>query len=127
MGGFDQYTYGRKVVVENDHKPLVTILKKPLSQAPKRLQALILPLHRDNVDFQYKERSKLFITDTLSMAYLDVPDTHVRVMKVNTLKGESDERLKEVKKTTAKDERRQILVSIIEDGWPEHKMQCPVT
>ena len=34
---FDQYTYGRPVKVENDHKPLATILRKPLSQAPKRL------------------------------------------------------------------------------------------
>ena len=32
---FDQYTYGRPVIVENDHKPLEDILKKPLSQAPK--------------------------------------------------------------------------------------------
>ena len=41
---FDQYTYGRKVVIENDHKPLAAILKKPLSQASKRPQAVILRL-----------------------------------------------------------------------------------
>ena len=28
---FDQYTYGRPVIVENDHKPLETILKLELS------------------------------------------------------------------------------------------------
>ena len=27
----DQCTYGRKIVTENDHKPLAVILKKPLS------------------------------------------------------------------------------------------------
>ena len=81
---FDQYTCGRKVVIENDHKPLAAILKKPLSQAPKSPQALILWLHRyDDVDFHYVEGSKLFITDTLSRAFLDVPDTHVRVIKGN--------------------------------------------
>ena len=37
---FDQYTYGRKVIVQNDHKLLTSILKKPLSQTPKILQAL---------------------------------------------------------------------------------------
>ena len=26
---FDQYTYGRKVIVQNDHKPLAAILSKP--------------------------------------------------------------------------------------------------
>ena len=36
---FDQYTYGRKVHIQNDHKPLATILKKPLSQASRRIQS----------------------------------------------------------------------------------------
>ena len=122
---FDQYTYGRKVVIENDHKPLAAILKKPLSQAPKRLQALILRLHRYDVDFHYMEGSKLFIADTLSRAYLDVPDTHVRVMKKNALKGESDERINEVREATAEDEGMQKLLSIIRDGWPDNKNEAP--
>ena len=33
---FDQYIYGRrKVEIETDHKPLVTIFKKPLVSAPR--------------------------------------------------------------------------------------------
>ena len=39
---FDQYTYGRKVVVHNDYKPLAAILNKPLSHAPWRLQSLMM-------------------------------------------------------------------------------------
>ena len=39
---FDQYTYGRAVRVQNDHKPLATILRKPLSQASRRVQALMM-------------------------------------------------------------------------------------
>ena len=31
---FNQFTYGRKVTVETDHKPLETIHKKPLASAP---------------------------------------------------------------------------------------------
>lgn len=41
---FDQYTYGRKVIVQNDHKPLAAILRKPLSRAPKRLQDIMMKL-----------------------------------------------------------------------------------
>ncbi|KAL8567594.1 hypothetical protein ACOMHN_054407 [Nucella lapillus] len=41
---FDQYTFGRPVQVHNDHKPLATILKKPLSQASCRIQALMMRL-----------------------------------------------------------------------------------
>ena len=41
---FDQYMYGRKVIVQNDHKPLAAILSKPLSRAPKRLQDIMMKL-----------------------------------------------------------------------------------
>ena len=122
---FDQYTYGRKIFIENDHKPLAAILKKPLSQAPKRPQALILRLHRYDVDFHYVEGSKRFIVDTPSRAYLDVPDTHVRVMKGNALKGESDERINEAREATADDESMQKLLSIIRDGWRDKKNEVP--
>ena len=67
---FDQYTFGRRVIIQNDHKPIGTILKKPLSQAPRRLQALILRLHRYDVEFEYVEGTKLVIADTLSRAHL---------------------------------------------------------
>ena len=41
---FNQYTYGKKVLVENDHKPLEIILKKSLHDAPPRLQRMLLRL-----------------------------------------------------------------------------------
>ena len=34
---FDRYTYGLPITVEKDHKPLVSILSKPLSMAPQWL------------------------------------------------------------------------------------------
>ena len=43
---FDQYIYGRKVFVETDHKPLVSITKKPVYSAPKRLQKMLLRLQK---------------------------------------------------------------------------------
>lgn len=35
---FDQYIYGKKTVVETDHKSLEIIAKKSLLSAPRRLQ-----------------------------------------------------------------------------------------
>jgi len=35
---FHQYVYGKKVNVQTDHKPLEALFKKPLFQAPQRLQ-----------------------------------------------------------------------------------------
>ena len=39
---FHTYLYGRKVIVETDHKPLETIFKKSLNSAPPRLQGMLL-------------------------------------------------------------------------------------
>ena len=76
---FNQYTYGRKVIVQNDHKPLEQIIKKPLSQVPRRLQNLLMRLHRYNIKFEYVEGAKLYVADTLSRAVAgneahDIPD-----------------------------------------------------
>ena len=37
MNRFHSYVYGKKVIVETDHKPLIAIMKKSLASAPKRL------------------------------------------------------------------------------------------
>lgn len=63
---FDQYTYGRKVFIQNDHKPLETILRKPFNQAPKRLQEIIMKLHRYDIEFNFVKGTDLIIADTLS-------------------------------------------------------------
>jgi len=66
---FIQYTYGRNVVVHNDHSPLEFIFKKNLSQAPKRLQALIMRLHKYDITFQYVPGRSLVLADTLGRAF----------------------------------------------------------
>ena len=39
---FHDFIYGRRVTIETDHKPLITIVKKPLHAAPARLQRMLL-------------------------------------------------------------------------------------
>ena len=43
---FNQHAFGRHVEVYRDHKPLETILKKPLAVAPRRLQGMIMRLQK---------------------------------------------------------------------------------
>ena len=38
---FHQYTYGRHVKIQSDHKPLESILQKPPACPPRRLQGMI--------------------------------------------------------------------------------------
>ena len=41
---FHQYTFGRSVLVYSDHKPLKSILRKPLASAPRQLQGMMMHL-----------------------------------------------------------------------------------
>ena len=51
----DQYLHGRDLItVKTDRKPLIPIFKKPISQAPKRLQRMILRLQKYNIRYQFQ-------------------------------------------------------------------------
>ena len=67
---FHQYTYGRKVHVGSDHKPLETIHTKPLVSASKRLQRILLRLQRYDLEIKYTPGKDMHLADTLSRAYL---------------------------------------------------------
>eukprot|EP00112_Aurelia_sp_Birch-Aquarium-sp1_P025925 Seg889.4 transcript_id=Seg889.4/GoldUCD/mRNA.D3Y31 product="Retrovirus-related Pol polyprotein from transposon 17.6" pseudo=true protein_id=Seg889.4/GoldUCD/D3Y31 len=61
-----QYTFGRMTIVETDHKPIVSIVKKPLSKAPKRLQSMLLRMSQYDTEIRYKQGTKMQIADMLS-------------------------------------------------------------
>ena len=48
-------------------------MKKPLHQAPARLQRMLMRLQRYNFTLQYRRGTSLHIADTLSRAALDTP------------------------------------------------------
>ena len=66
---FHQYVYGKTITVESDHKPLEAILKKPLSQAPSRLQKMLMQLQAYDINLVYKTGSEMYIADALSRAF----------------------------------------------------------
>ena len=43
---FHDFIYGRILTIETEHKPLITIVKKPLHAAPARLQKMLFQLQR---------------------------------------------------------------------------------
>lgn len=52
---FNQFVYGMKgVIVETDHKPLVTLFNKPLFKIQARLQRFMLKLQCYDLDVRYK-------------------------------------------------------------------------
>ena len=64
-----EYKAGKQIIVESDHKPLEAILRKPLSQAPLRLQKMLLQLQEYNITLVYKKGTKMYIADALSRAF----------------------------------------------------------
>ena len=66
---FDLYVFGReKVTVHTDHKPLECIMSKPLHNAPKRLQRMLLHLQRYTLQVEYRRGKEMHLADTLSRA-----------------------------------------------------------
>jgi hypothetical protein len=59
---FHEYVYGQSMVtVESDHKPLEMIFKKPILEAPMRLQKMLLRLQKYPLRVRYKRGVELHI------------------------------------------------------------------
>ena len=63
---FHQYMFGREIAVYTDHKPLETIVKKPLHKAPKRIQGMPLRLLQYDIEVTYRRGKEMHIADALS-------------------------------------------------------------
>ncbi|XP_064111370.1 uncharacterized protein LOC135218851 [Macrobrachium nipponense] len=67
---FHEYVYGRKIIVESDHKPIASIVLKPLCNAPKRLQGMLLNILQYDVEIIHKIGKEIYVADALSRSYL---------------------------------------------------------
>ena len=122
------YTYGRKLTLWTDHKPLVSIANKPLVSAPRRLQRLMLRLQHYDVEIQYKPDKEMFVADTLSRAYISDPqqsDVEKEVESIHIVNhlAISQERLVEIQMETLNDPSLQRLKETIVKGWPNNKVK----
>jgi len=135
MEKFNQYTYGRKILVESDHKPLEIIYKKPLVAAPKRLQRMFLRLQKYDIEIIYKPGSTMYLADTLSRAHLGNDDRNEQcrdqifsvfeeINMVDYLPISSSS-LKEIQSSSEADETLQTLMDVM-SGWPDTKDTLPL-
>lgn len=132
---FDQYVVGRFVVVESDHKPLEDIFKKPITEAPLRLQKMRMTLQRYDVVVRYRKGSEMHIADLLSRTATSgvqasdrLHDQKVEaalqeIQNVNVMEfiNISDERFGEIANETRKDWTLSKLMRLLVEGWPEKK------
>lgn len=129
-----QYMYGRKVILYTDHKPLVSITKKPLATAPKRLQRLLLRLQHYDVEIKYTPGRQMYLADTLSRAYLDTTgdessrsevEKEVESIHAVDYLAISEPQLQEIKTETEKDSTLRSLKDVILRGWPDARNAVP--
>ena len=144
MEKFETYLYGRKVLVESDHKPLAAIFKKSLLNAPKRLQRMLLRLQRYEFEVSYKRGTSLLLADPLSRAYVlrkeateDQEDvltvsktrspTEIEAEQVNMLQyfPVKDETFCQIQHLTQEDAILKTLAGVITHGWSDSKLRIP--
>ena len=104
---FNQYTFGRHVHIESDHKPLEMILQKPLARAPRRLQLMMMRLQKYDFTVHYERGENMHLADMLSRAYLPYNGKEVDDFEsVNMVRylPISDQRLDELRAETRKDQ-----------------------
>ncbi|PFX28377.1 Retrovirus-related Pol polyprotein [Stylophora pistillata] len=127
---FHDYLYGqREITVQSDHKPLEAILKKPIHQAPLRLQRLILRIKPYAVEVKYIPGSKLPLADTLSRAYLphngtdQADEFEIHVLDSGHL---SETMFHKLRVRTESDPELQQLQKVVMSGSPQTKVETPV-
>lgn len=126
---FHYYTYGRKITVITDHKPLVAIASKALSQAPPRLSRMLLRMQKYIFQLEYQPGKHVKLADALSR--LDpVPGEEIDVnLTVHEFQAElnaSSSRLSQIREETEKDGELSQLKRTVNDGWPRDRGECPV-
>ena len=130
---FHCHVYGKLIDIDSDHKPLVSISRKPLVQASPRLQRLLFRLEKYDVTINYFPGKYMYVTDALSRAFLPdgpVPDQmndDVAKMIHNLVENlpMRVEKLEELKSATVEDDVLQQLVQFIKDGWPSSRVNSP--
>ncbi|XP_038138952.1 uncharacterized protein K02A2.6-like [Cyprinodon tularosa] len=130
MEKFHQYTYGREVTVQSDHKPLENIHSKPLLSAPKRLQRMLLRLQQYDIRVTYVPGRDMLLADTLSRAYLPESirgesETDIETVNMVNYLPISAERLSAIRAATKDDTKLQSVANRILLGWPKRKQDLP--
>lgn len=130
---FHQYTYGKKVIVETDHKPLVGLMSKPIAASSTRVQRIRLQLQRHNFQLVYKPGRYLYIADALSrtprpILYTEDQSQHSdeQVHAVIASLIPAQDTRKRFVEATSMDPTLQLVIKLLQKGWPEHKASCPV-
>lgn len=125
---FHYYVYGRKTTINSDHKPLSAISQKNISNAPPRLQRMLIRIQGYDITINYVPGRDVPLADALSRVTpgpgegsLEGIDIAVHAFNA------SPTRLEEIRSETAKDTHLCLLKDVVIKGWPQKRSECPTT
>ena len=108
---FHEYVYGFRFVVENNHKPLISIFQIALSKSPPQIQHFLLRLQYYNFQLIYVPGNQLFIVDMLSRLPLPDNTSEIKSNEMNNFVHSvikscqiSEDRLQQIITETQKDD-----------------------
>lgn len=124
---FEYYLLGRHTIVETDHSPLEQIFKKNICEAPARLQRMLMRCLRFDITVQYKPGKTIPVADALSRVCSPrQSESQVQSKTINfmdTIRIPID--MTKLKEATEADPVLSKLKSVIYNGWPTSRRQCP--
>jgi transposase InsO family protein len=129
---FHNFIYGLKgVILETDHKPLISISQKPLNEMSPRIQRLMLKLQQYDTKMTWIPGKYLYIADTLSRSNQVIDTVQVKSPTELEVKAQvnlvyqaipaSQGQIERLVIETDKDESLQSLKNCINEGWRKGK------
>ncbi|XP_055585123.1 uncharacterized protein K02A2.6-like [Uranotaenia lowii] len=124
---FHDYIWGAPLTIETDHKPLETIYKKPLVDAPPRLKRILYDIKPYSPTVIYKRGKDIPVADALSRICkpktASAEETLIdrkEVYAISCLEKSAEERYKDA---TKNDICFQQLLGYIMGGWPKQEKE----
>ena len=135
---FNHYLHGRRFRIITDHKPIETILCKPIHAAPPRLQRMLLKLQRYDFTTVYRPGSEMVLADTPSRLPNTEKDHELELdNRVDTILTEdisitaidlinfSPVKQNSIREGTIRDPVLHRLAELIYTGCPEARNELP--
>ena len=126
---FHYYVYGRRVQVQTDHKPLVSIYQKNICNAPPRIARMVLRIQKYDVELVYTPGKDLQLANALSRVSpcpgREIEGLRISVHEIHQEINATPTRIAEIREATAQDPLLKHLKKIILDGWPDTRQECP--
>ena len=123
---FKLFTFGRKTHIITDHKPLLPLFQKSLTNTTPHFSRLFLHVSEYDVTLHYQPGFRMKLSDTLSRHSNHSTDagnkTEIKGLNISFHEVDTDiseQKLNNIHEETQKDDTIQILIRHILEGWPE--------